>query len=523
MNFAKAKYVNAYIFGNITQKQNEKLYKILSPFRPITWYHRQRNMYSFMHFAEVTDLFILRVKTPKTEYIRNYAESVEVSQVLSDLGIHRPHPCGGRGVCGKCKVLLNGSPVLACRTRINKNAVLDITKAFPDIMGITDGSMPDFAHNPMIERGYGAAIDIGTTTIAGYIYSFPECRLVKSACIPNRQGTYGADVMTRLDYCIHGGADILASCLQDAIRTLTAGYEIQKYVICGNTAMLHFLTGQDPASMAVAPYHAEHLFGEWVDKMYLTKCISAFVGGDITAAMTACRMEDTGISLLADIGTNGEMVLKKDDRYFCCSAPAGPCFEGAGISYGTAAIEGAISHVYISGNQIKYSTIGDAPATGLCGTGLVDTIACLLKLGILDENGYMEEDFIFPGSTVCLSCDDVHQFQLAKSAICSGIEALLHEANVSYEEIEKFYIAGGFGTYLDAENAAITGLIPAPLAPKAIPMGNAAGIGASMLLLNKDYLASSEALASSASTLPLTDNPYFAERFIENMYFPTQA
>ncbi|MBE6559737.1 MAG: DUF4445 domain-containing protein [Ruminococcaceae bacterium] len=465
-------------------------------------------------------MFTVTILKPQQTLTLTYTEAVPASRVLEDAGITHPHPCGGRGVCGKCRIRLNGNDVLACRTMIEKDSTIDYTSNLPGLQGITEGFFASFEKNPLMDAGYGAAIDIGTTTIAGYVYKFPSCERVHSACIPNPQSAFGADVISRIEHFGKGAGAQLAAAVRESLRSLTEGYPVEKCVITGNTAMLHLLTERDPSSMAVAPYHAEHLFGEWIDNTYLMPCISAYVGADVTAAMLASGIMEDECAILLDIGTNGEMVLKHGDTLLCCATAAGPCFEGAGISCGTPAVPGAISKVFIENGEAAFSCVDNKPPVGLCGTGLVDSIAVLLELGLLDETGYLEDDFRFGDSDVVLSPEDVRQFQLAKSAIRSGLDTLLHHAGISCSEVEKLYIAGGFGSFLNIDSAVRVGLIPPELSDKAIAIGNGAGSGASMVLQSKECLADARCLAERASAVTLTENPYFAQRYMENMMFP---
>ncbi len=464
-------------------------------------------------------MFTVTIQTKDQCFTQKYEQEVLAAQALSDAGIVQSKPCGGRGVCGKCTIRLNGREVLSCKTMIDSDSTIDYTTAVHDVQGITAGIMRHFPKNPLVQEGFGAAIDIGTTTIAGYIYRFPACELVKTACVPNTQSEFGADVISRIDCFAAGGAEKLFRRVHEAIRELTEGFPIQKYVICGNTAMLHLLTKTNPSSLAVAPYVAETLFGAWRENAYLMRCISAFVGADTVAAALASGMMEQQTGLLIDIGTNGEMVLKHGEKLLCCSTAAGPCFEGAGISCGTPAVSGAIGQAFVKENALSFTTIDARPPVGICGTGLVDAVAALLQLGVIDESGYMENAFYFGASSVYLSPEDVRKFQLAKSAVRAGMETLLHAAEVRYEDIDAFYIAGGFGSFLNIKSAVATGLIPAALEEKAVSIGNGAGIGAAEVLQSKQCLSLSEKIAAQAETLTLTDNPYFADQYIENMMF----
>ena len=462
------------------------------------------------------------IRTTKTTFERTYSAPVTAAKVLADVGIFQPHPCGGRGTCRKCRILLNGQPVPACQTEIHKDATIDYTDNSAAMQGITDGFSANFEKLPLIESGYGAAIDIGTTTIAGYVYHFPSGRQVHAACVPNPQSTFGADVISRIDAFRAGHGDNLRIRVQNALHTLVANYPIQKWVITGNTAMLHLLAGRDPSAMAVAPYHAEHLFGEWQNNTWLMPCISAYVGADITAAVLASGMDAHPTALLIDIGTNGEMVLKHNDTLLCCATAAGPCFEGAGISCGVPAIPGAICRVWAENGALQFDTVAHEPPVGLCGTGLVDAIAVLLKLGLIDETGYLEESFRFGDSDVLLTPKDIRQFQLAKSAIRSGLDTLLHVAEISPSAIDAFYIAGGFGSALNIDSAVQTGLIPAELAGAAVSIGNGAGAGAAMVLQSRPCMETAVQIAARAKAVTLAENAFFTQRYAENMLFSVE-
>ena len=465
-------------------------------------------------------MFTVTVRKAQQTLSLTYSEEVLASRVLEDAGITHPHPCGGRGVCGKCRILLNGKEVLACNTRIDSDSTIDYTSNSSELQGITEGFFTLFEKNPLFADGYGAAIDIGTTTIAGYLYHFPSCERVRALCIPNPQSAFGADVISRIEHCGKGAGDALASAVRGAIEKLCEGYSPVGYVITGNTVMLHLLTKRDPSSMAVAPYLTDNLFGEWHDNVYLMPCISSYVGADVTAAMLASGMMQDKCSILLDIGTNGEMALKHGDTLLCCATAAGPCFEGAGICCGTPAVPGAISRVYIEDSEIRFSCVDGKDPLGICGTGLVDSIAALLDMEIIDETGYMDEEFRFGDSAVVLTPEDVRQFQLAKSAIRSGLDTLLHHAGIPFSAVEKLYIAGGFGSFLNIDSAVRVGLIPPELGGKAIAIGNGAGAGASMVLQSRACLPEAEAIAARADAVTLTENPYFAQRYMENMMFP---
>lgn len=463
-------------------------------------------------------MFRVTVKCNGEESVCEYSAPVLAADVLSDAKIMIKKPCGGKGICGKCKIKLNGKEVLACRTYVEKDSLIEYTHQNQSVNGITDGFTAEFKKDPIIDCGYGAAIDIGTTTVAGYIYKFPECILVKSLCLPNPQAQFGADVISRIEYCKNGGGETLKKSIADTICELTKGFEIERYVICGNTAMIYLLTGTDPDELGRAPYSARYTFGKWYDNAYIVHCPSAFVGGDITSAVLSSGLIESNTALLVDIGTNGEMVLKHNDKLCYCSTAAGPCFEGAGIDCGMTASDGAINRVN-AGKELVYETIGNVAPTGVCGTGLIDSVAALLRMGIIDSDGYMKDNVHFGKSGIYISPRDVRNFQLAKSAIRTGIDTLINHVGIRYEDIDVLYIAGGFGNFLRIESAVKTGLIPSKLAGKAKAIGNAAGMGAAMMLQSKEKLCLSEKLLDGAQAVTLYDNEYFLEKYIDNMGF----
>ncbi|MBQ0125800.1 MAG: DUF4445 domain-containing protein, partial [Clostridiales bacterium] len=288
----------------------------------------------------------------------------------------------------------------------------------------------------------------------------------------------------------------------------------------------------DPTPISYAPFTSPTLFensyikaaeiglslGDGAVCMF-APCFASYVGGDITAGLVStglCRAEDT--SLFLDIGTNGETALVCRGKIYLCSTAAGPAFEGAGIECGTAGISGAIASVSYDG-KIDFTTIdGKAPA-GICGSGIIDALAVMLDTGVLDESGAILGDKFDICENVYISGKDVRKVQLAKAAVCAGILTLMKEANVGKDDVDRVILAGGFGSHINAENAAKIGLIPKELAKKAIFAGNTAGSGAVALLLsNEARLAAGEAVRDSIYT-ELSVNKYFMDEYIEQMSF----
>ncbi len=461
----------------------------------------------------------LTVRYGNKEKTEEFAERVLLWEALNKMGFYVGRPCGGRGVCGNCRVTANGESVRACITPLEEDTLVEDLPLEGELQLATGAPATVEGWQGQIKEGYGLAVDIGTTTIAGYLYKFPEGELVKEVGVANPQIKYGADVVTRMEYALKGGAESLRECIWEQIRTLAGDVKVEKYVICGNTVMLHFLSGKSVAGMACAPYKPESLFGEWQGDLYFAGCISAFIGGDVVCAVLYSEMWKQRVSLLVDIGTNGEMVLYKDGRYICCSAAAGPALEGAEISMGMTAQAGAIDKVYVENGGVKYTTIGNVRPRGICGSGLLDAVAVMLRLGFLDETGYLEEAYEIGDSGVLITPEDVRQVQLAKGAIRAGLETLLYESGCNYEEVERIYIAGGFGNYLDKENAAVVGMIPHELLEKVTVLGNGAGKGACLLLQSDVHMEMARNITEHAVTLQLADSAYFGEKYVEHMMF----
>ncbi len=512
------------------------------------------------------------------QWIEVYAPPAEPKPLLTLLQREgaAPHaPCGGRGNCGKCKVMAEGalSPMtgrergflreaevsggvrLACLTLVCGKA-----RACPlpdgEQVVLSAGVLPDFCRD-RFAGGYGLAVDIGTTTVAAYLYRLDTGAPIAAASCGNPQGAFGADVISRIEQSLAGRRSELAGAVLGCIGSLSgqlckkagiAPEQILRAALTGNTAMLYLLTGREASSLAAAPFAPDCLFGESVDatqlglslasgaQAYLPRCIAAYVGADMTCAILAGRLfAAKEPELLVDIGTNGEMALCVQGKLYACSTAAGPAFEGAGISMGMNGGTGAVDHVWLTDGQIRYSVIGGGPAKGICGSGLIDAAAVLREAGLLDETGripqmdetaspYLTEQDGMPAvklgeSGVWLTQKDVRALQLAKSAICAGMRALLHEAGLSPDKVERLTIAGGFGSFIDPANAEKIGMLPRGFAGKARVIGNAAGMGTGMVLLSREERLRSEALARACRVVELSGNPYFMERYVEDMLF----
>lgn len=410
------------------------------------------------------------------------------------------------------------------------------------------------------KQGFGFAVDIGTTTVVVYLYDMVQGRCLAVRSSINPQTACGTDVISRISYCAEfpqGLKDqqemivnMLDEMFKEACEEARVEYRDTGYaVISGNTVMLHLLAGISPESMGVFPFKPGSLFGKTYSgaelgfsvpemEIYLPECISAFVGADISSAVLASGMaEKAEDSLLMDLGTNGELVLKSGDVLYVTSAPSGPAFEGASIECGMAAVDGAVCGVSPFNGSLELKVIGDGEAVGICGSGLVDAAAFFIKAGAIDRTGLIRKPPAgFEGAgryivrdgenyriqltdRVYISQRDIREIQNAKAAVSAGVECLLNAAAKMAEEIETVYISGGFGNALNAESAHDIGLIDKRFAGKAVSIGNGSAAGAMMMLLNDSFREKADETARKCKFVPIGGDSYFEKKFIEAMDF----
>ena len=391
---------------------------------------------------------------------------------------------------------------------------------------------------------YMAAFDVGTTSIAGYLLRGDTSETVAKAGMLNPQAQYGADVIMRANYALERGCDVLASCVREAVDQLigqlcqSAGVsreDVFAVSLVGNTCMHHLFLSISPASLVHAPYNpaiSESLllqardYGLHVNdraSLLMLPVIAGFVGADTVGCLLAGGWEDLEeLTLMIDIGTNGEIVMGNRHRMIACSTAAGPAFEGAKIQCGMRGAEGAVEHVWLENGEVKWKVIGGGKAIGICGSGLIDLVAVLLRSGQMDEGGKLQTGSLYQlGDTdVVLTQKDIREMQLAKGAISAGIQLLAERLGIQLSDIQRVCIAGAFGNYMDPNSACDIGLIPPELRSKVIPVGNAAGEGAKMVLQDQAAWDRAERLARKAEFLELASLPQFQDAFIDNLEFP---
>lgn len=420
---------------------------------------------------------------------------------------------------------------------------------------------------PYNSRPLGFAVDLGTTKIAAYLVDLETGQDLVATGVPNPQIGYGEDVISRLSYVLRNpdGGQTLAEKVRQTLNGILGelvrkiGVSPQQVVdacIVGNTAMTHLLLKFPVRQLARSPYvaavntsldvRANELGLEIAPGAYvhIPPCIGGFVGADHVAMVIASALDQSDkVTLGIDIGTNTEIVLCKPGTGFltAASCPSGPAFEGAHIGDGMRAASGAIERVRLTEDSVELETIDGAPAVGLCGSGIIDAIAELYRVGLINNRGRFQKDkprvdsghngaeFLLAAATgggngrdVVITQKDVNEIQLAKGAIYTGIEILLEMTDTAPEEVEEVVIAGAFGSLLDVSNALAIGLFPGLPQARYSQVGNAAAIGAKWMLISRQARLQAQNLAANMKYYELTTYPKFGRRFALGMLFPQQ-
>ena len=467
--------------------------------------------------------------------------------ILHEYGVE--FPCGGKGTCGTCKVrILEGELKveeeqkrklkklnlgnewrLACFCEAESDITLEISQ-FENII-LADSSTFEFK----AKTGYGVAVDLGTTTVVTQLVNLENGHILDSVSDVNPQAKFGADLISRIQGCLDGEQvkmqDLIRQKMRAMIQSMLQKHpvEVSKIAIVGNTAMHHIFSGLEVRPLSFYPFQSPTLGAknftpadlQWdlpsESEILFHSSIGSFVGSDILAGIAATKMaEQKNYSILIDLGTNGEIVVGNRDRIVCASTAAGPAFEGAKISQGMRATTGAISSVELVGSALKNHVIGNVKAKGICGSGLIDVMAILLEqeqIGMFGEINSGEEQIMLT-SKVALTQQDIREFQLAKAAIATGIQMLLKKLDITPDDIEKVFIAGGFGSFLNIKNVIRTGLIEFK-EDKIIKLGNTALIGAKMFLFEDEKFIRN--ILEKTSHVNLEGDTSFQDIYIEKM------
>lgn len=448
-----------------------------------------------------------------------YADrGAKLSEVLSEGGFRVAMPCGGRGICRKCKVLADGREVLACKYLVTDDVSIILPETKDDIYEEKSEGIIDKCR---------IAVDIGTTTVEAAAVSAEGNRVLARVRFANPQSVYGGDVISRIFHSSQKGAGALNAILLGGLkkmlkRIVPENADVTRMDFCGNTVMLHLLLGMDCAGIGEYPYTPVFLKSQTVParelgfdydcEAHTLPCISSFVGGDVTAGLLTLPLPSPDkYALYMDIGTNAEIVLFDGKKYFAASAPAGPCMEGCNISCGMSALDGAITHFSYPD---KITFIGKSPK-GLCGSGLIDAVGQLVKVGVIDASGDMAKDYSLCDG-VTLRREDVRQYQLAKSAVRASTEELLDVCGIGADRVERVYLAGGFSAHIDIANAVASGLIDKAFSDKCLAVGNRSLDGC---VLYSDNAERADEIASRAKSVDLGDSPGFADKFVKYMSF----
>ena len=492
-------------------------------------------------------------------------------ELLIQNGYYISAVCGGKGRCGKCKVrVLKGfAPVTAEDDKFFTKEELDagwrlscllyptedLTVSFElgdesEFVAVSESELKK--ENKGIadeDKEYHIAIDIGTTTIAMQLLGKTSGDIKHTITTVNSQRKYGADVITRIKASVDGRKPELKECilkdLKEGIQALlkATGVELSRVAciaIAGNTTMIHLLMGYDCDSLGIYPFtpvnidiitgSMEALLGISGDaKVVILPGISTYVGGDIVSGLYACGFDKTEeIKLLVDLGTNGEMAIGNRDKLLVTSTAAGPAFEGGNIEWGVGSVAGAICSVELDGDIAKCHTILDKEPVGICGTGVVEAIAELLREDILDDTGLLDDEYFDDGFELAKTSDgrdivltqkDIRELQLAKSAIRAGMETLLIKYGVSKEQVSKVYLAGGFGYRLNTDKAIAIGMLPKEFADITEAIGNSSLAGAVKYLREAEDGKALEKIVLISEEISLSTDKDFNEFYMEHMMF----
>jgi uncharacterized 2Fe-2S/4Fe-4S cluster protein (DUF4445 family) len=494
-------------------------------------------------------------------------------------GVGLASVCGGAGTCEECRVRLisgqltpfslieeavlskadrSGMIRLACQAEPLSNVKLEIQ---PESLTAAqrlqlDGEETHLELLPAVHSpgAHGLAVDIGTTKLAVYLVDLETGATVASAGAMNPQIAYGEDVISRIAYAGSepDGAKKLQSILVDTLNDLLAkacadahisSNSVLDAVLVGNTAMHHLFAGLPVEQLGHAPF-APAWFGPLSlpakdlglnigpgASIYLPPVIAGYVGADHLAMLLAANISRSKNNILAiDIGTNTEIALAVNGKIICCSCASGPAFEGAHIHEGMRAAPGAIERARWYNGKMLWQTIADQPPVGICGSGIVDIMAGLLDGGLIKPSGMLRSGspsgyVLVPalqtglGRDLLVTRKDIHEIQLAKSAIRAAIETLLLETKLNPADLEAFIVAGAFGTYLDLRSSIRIGMFPSLPLERFHQVGNAAGVGAKQMLISLSKRQEAEQLAHRISYLELAAGKDFMKLFVKYLGF----
>ncbi len=485
----------------------------------------------------------------------------QLREVLFPYGVE--FPCGGIGECTGCRIrLLTGAlPVtdaqenvfspeelqdgwrLACCCEANEDLVIELGRMETPVLA--DNS--EFPFKP--QEGYGIAIDLGTTTLAGQLVDLSNGHVIAVASDLNPQARYGADIMHRISFAASQEHEaILTGLIRESVIGLinsllsAAGEKVRhlnRIIIAGNTAMQHFFCGIESHPLSGYPFQPEassfELFSfpasllHWnipgTPAVRFLPSLGGFVGSDTLAGIVATNMQESDtVQCLIDLGTNGEIVVGNRHKLLCASTAAGPAFEGARISMGMRATTGAIHRVHLHGGNIECEVVGTKEPRGICGSGLVDAVSAGLELGLINPAGRLRQDKnpwqLSP--PVVITQQDIRELQLAKAAIATGIRILTAKLGVDLADIGTVYLGGAFGNYISAYSGKRIGLFPFPTGIIK-PAGNTSLLGTKILLFDEFIAERCRSVQKIVEHIHLNNDPAFMDMFVDEMGFPAAS
>jgi uncharacterized 2Fe-2S/4Fe-4S cluster protein (DUF4445 family) len=518
------------------------------------------------------------------------SEGSTVFEAALSAGVGLESVCGGKGKCGKCLVKITAGETgalteieqtflsaeevraglrLACQTQVREGMEV-FTGRLPRDPGLRGKEIEGRVSTDFTARvekageSYGLAVDLGTTTVAGYLVDLKSGRILATGAALNKQSLFGADVISRIGYTMDHpeGGTVLRQAATATIDELLDGLfpgnpglreKIHLVTVVGNPAMMHLFLGINPRGLASFPFtpgfsgpltltaSQAGIRLPYCTRVDVLPLVSAYVGADLVAAALAAGLDEPGPPrLLLDIGTNGEIALAFQGQIWACSTAAGPALEGGGIKFGMRAEPGAIFTVEMS-DDLRLSIIGSRSARGLCGSGLLDAVAGMLGKGLLTrtgrlkEAGSLSEDFppaikkrldrdekgrlFHLTPKVYLTQGDINQLQLAKGAMRAGVEILTAEAGIGFDDLEEIMLAGAFGAALKPKSLITVGLLPPVPEEKVKSIGNAAGKGALLSLVSEGHYQKALRLAGQIKYLELSLVREFQKKFLEGIQF----
>jgi len=511
-------------------------------------------------------------------------------ETLRHEGVYIDGTCSDNGTCGRCVVRVTrgdaGEPSLqetgllgersadhehrlACRVTVNRD--LDISIDRERMLEVdTTGRWKEVWGSPLWRpelispdhSGYGVAVDLGTTSIVAGLFDMSNARPLDIKAAANPHLPWGEDIISRLDSATAGQdvvtrlKELIWETVGDQVRSLclrsgVSGGRITRMVVVGNSAVHHLSLGLPTDSLLTPPYSPSEISPVVLPAsklpisvqlghdtvIYFPPLAGGYAGSDALASLLAARETGVKKGALVDVGTNTEIAVWNGDEIILATAPSGPAFEGGHIRSGMRAEEGAVWRVEIKDGDLLHEVIGEGPAKGVCGTGIVDAIASMLRCGILDHTGLMVEGshplvregrFVFRDSSadasaneneVTLGGEDVATVQKAKAAIAATLQLLMKVMSMEYRDLERVYLAGAFGSRLNLANAIRIGLLPDLSLDHYVLAGNTALLGASMILLSEKAQHETERIGQMATHHSVAEDQDFEELFIDNLYF----